>query len=74
MLKDESKRRLKGESRGHAGVVKGTRKRKLFPSMVTNRSTPADCCDLCRVGLQDRDNCRCETRQEGLKGYGQKNG
>lgn len=55
-MKDESKRTLKGESRDHAGVVKGTRKRKGFPSMVTNRSTPADCCDLCRVGLQDRDN------------------
>lgn len=53
-MKDESKRRLKGEPRGHAGVVKGTRKRKGFPSTVTNTSTPADCCDLCRVGLQDQ--------------------
>jgi len=30
-LKDESKRRLKGESRGHAGVVKGIRKKKKIP-------------------------------------------
>lgn len=62
MFKAESKRRLKGESRGHAGVVKGSRKRKRFPSTFTNTSTPADCCDLCRVGLQDKvslqDNCR----------------
>lgn len=51
-MKDEPKRGLKGESRGHVGVVKG----KGFPPMVTNRSTPAYCFDLCRVGLQDRDN------------------
>ncbi len=29
MLKDESKRRLKDESRGHAGVVKGTIKEEF---------------------------------------------